>query len=277
MAEKPYLSPTQIDSFTRCGEAYRRRYVEKERIPPGIALLKGTSVHKGAEANNLQKLETRQDLKAQDIVDVAAAEFDSRASKEDVTLAEEEQSRGKSIVLGEALDSTVRMAGAYAGLVAPKYQPQLVESRQKIEVPEAAHDLLAILDLVDEKDAVVEIKTAGKTGKQEDWDNSVQLSIQALTMVALKGKAPSSIQVEQIVDLKSGPKVVTWQTTRSKPDFDALIQRYSQVSKAITAGIFTPATPGAWWCSPKFCGYWRSCKFVNSERKEAAAKAELGG
>lgn len=277
MAEKPYLSPTQIDSYTRCGEAYRRRYVEKERIPPGIALLKGSSVHKGAEINNLQKLTTHHDLKAQEIVDVAAADFDQRANKEAVTLTEEDESRGKSIVLGEALDSTVRMAGAYAEKVAPKYQPQLVESRQKIEVPEAAHDLLAILDLVDDKDAVVELKTAGKTGKQDDWDSSVQLTIQALTMVAAKGKMPSALKVEQIVDLKSGPKVVSWETHRSKPDFDALIQRYSAVSKAITTGVFTPATPGAWWCSSKFCGYWRTCPYVNSERKEAAAKAELGG
>ena len=43
--EKPYLSPSQMGMYCRCGEQYRRRYIEKEIIPPGFALIKGGSVH----------------------------------------------------------------------------------------------------------------------------------------------------------------------------------------------------------------------------------------
>lgn len=41
-----YLSVSQLDTFTRCGEQFRRRFMEGECIPPGIAARIGSGVHK---------------------------------------------------------------------------------------------------------------------------------------------------------------------------------------------------------------------------------------
>jgi hypothetical protein len=38
MNDKPALSISQLDMLSRCGEQYRRRYIEHERLAPGVAL-----------------------------------------------------------------------------------------------------------------------------------------------------------------------------------------------------------------------------------------------
>src|SRR5580700_2286114 len=77
---KPFLSPTQLEMFSRCGEQYRRRYIEHEIIPPGIAMAKGKGFHAGAEHNMRQKLETGVDLSVAEIVDVAVTSFEAETS-----------------------------------------------------------------------------------------------------------------------------------------------------------------------------------------------------
>jgi hypothetical protein len=47
--------------FQRCGEQYRRRYLENEIIPPGISARIGSGVHKAAEINFRAKIQTGED------------------------------------------------------------------------------------------------------------------------------------------------------------------------------------------------------------------------
>ena len=65
-----------------CPERYRRRYVNQEIVPPGISLIRGTSVHKGAEHNHRQKIKSHIDLKKKEILEIVDAEFDNRKNKE---------------------------------------------------------------------------------------------------------------------------------------------------------------------------------------------------
>lgn len=273
--EKPYLSPTQIDSFTRCGEAYRRRYIEKEIIPPAFAMIKGSAVHVGAEANFKQKIESKVDLPAKDIVDMAAASFDGKLKVEGVLMTEEEESEGKDKVLGRAKDSTVRMAGKFAEVVAPQYQPIAVEEKVRLVLPDAPRDILGIMDIVI-PGAVQDLKTSAKAKTQDEIDGNVQFTTYAALYLARYGKLPDKIIIDNVIDRvtpKTGKTTTDHQrltTTRGKADFNALAARINTVTKGIEAGMFMPATPGAWWCSAKSCGYFRSCGYVNSERKAAS-------
>lgn len=289
--KKPHISPSQLNTFENCGEAYRRRYLEGERIPPGVAAIRGGSVHKGAEMNFKSKLLTRVDLPRKDIVDRSAAEFDARLKLEGVFLAPEEASRGKEIVIGEEKDSTVRLAGLFADQVAPSYQPTAVEETIRIELPESPRDILGILDLTAVQlnpesmieplpetiplmpEGIVDYKTSKKTKPQREFDTSAQLSIYDLAYRARYGRVPAFIKVEQLVDLKSGPKRVTNTTTRTTPDFKAAVARINVMMTGLEKGAFMPANPGSWNCSPKWCGYFPTCRFVNSERKAASEDA----
>lgn len=277
--EKPYLSPSQIDSFTRCGEAYRRRYIEKEIIPPAFAMLKGGAVHVGAEENFKQKIESHQDLPTKDIVDIAAASFDGKVVSEGVLLSEEEESVGKEILQGKAKDSTVRMAEQFSKSVAPLHQPIAVEEKVRLALPGAPRDLLGIMDLVVDG-GVQDLKTSAKKKLQDDVDSSVQFTTYAALYRTKYGKLPERIIIDNVIDRmteKTGKITSEHQqlvTTRSTADFNALAARINTVTQGIEAGMFMPATPGAWWCSAKSCGYWRTCAYVNSERKAAAEASE---
>ena len=268
---KPHLSPSQLEMYCKCPEQYRRRYMEGEIIPPGIAALQGKGFHGGAEANMRQKIESHRDLKATEIQELAAVSFDE-AAKGGYCLSAEEELRGAKAVLADAKDTTIVMAGAHAVQQAPDYQPVLVEEKIRIELPSATHDLLGIIDLADDKDRVTDFKTSGKRKSQADADSSVQLTTYHAAFKARMGRDPSEVRLDTMVKTKRNLERDVVSSTRQPKDFQALANRINVVSQSIQLGIFPPTTPGVWWCSGKFCGYYPTCPYVNSERKEAAEK-----
>ncbi len=56
MASSDHFSVSQLSMFQRCGEQYRRRYMEGDIFPPGLALVTGRATHKSAEVNLKQKV-----------------------------------------------------------------------------------------------------------------------------------------------------------------------------------------------------------------------------
>lgn len=270
-AVKPHLSATQLESYCRCPEAYRRRYLEREVIPPGIAIIQGKSFHSAAATNFEQKIESRADLPVEMFKEAAAAAFDEER-KNGFCLTSEEESLGIGKVMGAALDKTVELIELHAKEQAPDYQPILVEEEVRIPLP-GERDLLAIIDLADELDRVTDFKSASKRKPQSEADGSVQLTIYAAAFQRHTGRPPSELRLDTAVKNKEPVRqVLTTQRTRS--DFEALANRINAVSLGIAKGSFPPATPGAWWCTSKWCGYWHTCPYVNSERRAAAESAE---
>jgi hypothetical protein len=270
-----------MDSYTRCGEVYRRRYIEKEIIPPGFSLIKGTCVHTAAEEDFKQKIESKENLPAEQLVELAAASFDGRIKAEGVFLTEEEESIGKSKLMGEAKDSTVRMTREFAKSIAPRYQPVAVEEEFRIVLP-GKRDILGRIDLRLES-GIQDTKTGAKKKNQSDIDGDVQLTTYAAAFQTITGKPPTDIIIDNVVDRMSEKtqKVTTeshtFKTFRDQKDFEALARRINTITAGIEAGMFLPATPGAWWCSPTSCGYWRTCPYQNSERRAAADAVESKG
>lgn len=267
---KPYLSNTQIELACKCPEAYRRRYIERDVIPPGIALMRGIGFHTGAKVNLRQKMKTHVDLPANEVVDAAVAEFEASIAG-GYMLTAEEASRGSTVVVGEAKDSLAKLSTCHAEKQAPEYQPILVEERIELSLP-GPRNLLGVLDLADERGVVTDFKTAKRSRNQNDAHDSVQLSIYAAAYEAKYGKPPAEVRLDVLVDLKKETKRQVLQSTRSKDDLVALANRVNTVAKLVEAGIYAPATSGAWWCSDKWCGYYRTCPYINPTR---AIEAEL--
>lgn len=268
MSEKPYLSATQLDSIARCGEAYRRRYIEGDKIPPAIAMIVGSGLHKGAEVNFRQKIESHSDLPASQIVDAAVAGFEAQVAG-GVSFSADEASRGMKNVLGEAKDAVVEFAKIHAREQAPDYQPVMVEQAVKIELP-GPRDLLGVIDLLDDQDRITDFKTAGKKKSQADADDNIGLSVYAASFQSIHKRPPALVQLDTIVRSKTKIERQVIQSVRTAADMDALANRINVVSRQIEAGIFPPATPGAYWCHKTYCGFYSSCKFVNGERKALA-------
>jgi len=262
--DKPYLSPSSLGMYFKCGEQYRRRYICGEIVPPGFALIKGSAVHSAAEENFKQKIKSHEDMSHADIVDIAAAAFEAKYIKDGVLVIDEDGEKSKEVLHGEYLDSTVSSAKSLADNVLPKYQPIATEEKVRLELPESSHDLLGILDLIYE-DGIQDLKNTSKKMNQADVDSGLQFTIYSALYRSKYGKMPKEIAVDNIVHKAGAKKAAEYQTiltTRSECDFTALANRMNAAIHGIRSEVFTPASPGSWWCGPKWCGFYHSCPHI---------------
>jgi len=283
---KPHLSPSSLATACRCGEQFRRAYIEGDRLPPGIAQTKGTALHGAAAINFGQKIESHEDMPAAEITEAAVAAFDGAVNNEAIEFTDEENSRGSRVVLAEAKDAVADMATVHAASQAPDYQPVLVEEAVRIVVPHSSHDLFGYLDLfahpadhlAGEPGAlkpsyVVDIKTAGKKKTQEDVDGSVQLTTYHAALEIL-GLMPAEVRLDVLVKTKTKTTRQVLSSSRNAVDYASLQARFDSVVAMKEAGVFLPATPDAWWCSERFCGYHSTCKYVR--RSSPLVTLDLG-
>lgn len=261
---KPKFSHSRLTALTMCGEAYRRRYIEHDKQPPRVNMAMGTSLHWAAQENFRQKIESHQDLPAEDIKDIAAGKF-SELENDGVGLTRDELRRGGVRVLGEALDKTIAIAGVYAKKIAPEYQPEFVEQQFTIELPNASHDLTGVIDLADDEQCVTDLKTTAKRMDADDAHHSLQLTVYAAGYQVLTGSPAKELRLD-VIQTWAKPSRRVLKTTRGPDDFGVLAARLNMALRSIDSGTFLPAAVGAWWCSDRFCGYWQTCPYVNARR-----------
>lgn len=256
---KPHLSPSSIGLFLRCGEAWRRRYVENEKIPPGIKQIRGSAYHAMAAVNFRQKINSHSDLLESDLMDLAAEAINNARRGE----WQHDEATDPKAAWAEAKDEVVNAASVFARQVSADYQPILVEETIKIGLPGASHDAMGILDMVDDRQRVTDHKTAQKAKSQQEADASLQLSFYAAAHRARYGIDPSEVRLDVVT---TGGKRQVLRSTRGYSDFQRLADVVNVMLASIAAGIFTPAEPTAWWCSERWCGYAKSCKYFAGKR-----------
>lgn len=263
--DKPYLSVTQLEMFAKCGEQYRRRYIEKQRIPPGVALVRGGAVHSAAEANLKQKIETAVDLKPSQVVEIADAAFSQRIAEGGLLLNPEEAARGMKVVAGEARDTVARLARLHAITQAPDYQPVAVEEAVRVRLPNSSRDLLCVIDVVDDQNRITDFKSTTKAPSQKDADQSIQLTAYHLAWGTKTRLPPSELRIDAAIDGSTSQRREVLKTVRTAEHVNSLGARFSATNQAIEAGSFPPAAIGTWWCSARWCGYWSTCPFVRGQ------------
>lgn len=272
---KPHLSPSAINSFSMCGEAYRQMYVEKKRIPPGLAAHKGRGIHAGAEANWKHKMLVGSDLSADQIVDASVQAFHLEIKKDGVMLLPDEVAAGQSVVIGKMVDRVARVARVFAMDVAPPLIPAAVEEWIRVGMNGSDYDVLGRIDMRTVEDVIWDLKTSGKAPNKTAADESLQMTFYALAFEVEHGRPVGGLEIQTIRDTgKTEPVALQPQkTTRSAADIQAFVNRINIMLRALKTGVFPPAAVGSWNCSPKWCAFWHECPYVNSERAAAAAEA----
>lgn len=255
-----------LTKLERCGEAFRRRYIEGEVVPPSPRMLRGTVVHRVASAAMLRKLEEHEIPSRQEAKDLAATEFEQQWAG-GVSFDAEPIEGSAALEKARSKDFAVDLSEFYVGGVAPSVEPIAVE--RHIEVRPKDSDLVihGTMDLVSRVaggEVVRDLKTSEKSPAKDTADRSQQLTMYALIRQAEVGALPVKLTLDYLVrtPARAERKHVPLDTTRDAQDVGTLVHRINTAVEAVKRGVFMPTAPDSWWCSPTWCEFYRSCAYV---------------
>lgn len=255
-----YLSASSISTYLRCGYQFKLRYVDGIIAPPNVAMTKGKAVHNTLEKYYGTVLEGGNRPEAKEIKDMSVEILEKEFKDNELNLPDEDK---REIEL---------ISESYIDNVAKDIHPVGVEEEVRYTTNSGV-DILAYLDLIHEKDDYIisDYKITGKKWGLKNLVNSLQFKIYALAT------GLDQIEVHNMVKTTKTPKVFNKQTEDGVWDIASnlriinysfvddreeafLEEQIEQVAKAISAGIFVPADPSDWCCSPDWCGYWNYCR-----------------
>lgn len=281
---------TKLSDLERCGEFFRRKHIEHDPTPGTARMARGSGVHAAAREAHVRQLRIREEAIEQGVDEatrklVVAAAVPSRAEAE--SIAEDEFNRridGGVMVYGEEESAGrvverargyARSVGAfYVGRVAPTLEPISVERRVVVRPRRSDGRPLTIhgqMDLIVADGSIDDLKTKEVAPQRSEARDSQQLSLYALLRYAETGKLPPSLVLNVVVQTpKRGDTYhVTQSTHRTLDDVRAVIGRIETAVRAVEAGVFVPAQQGlSWFCSPKWCPFFATCRYVNPRRTE---------
>jgi hypothetical protein len=249
--------------FLRCPAQFERRYINGEIIPPGIAARRGSATHKASEINHKQKIKSKVDMPVDALQDAARDEY-VRLVKDEGVFIPKEQVSEKDKLLAAGLDASTRLTKLYCEALAPKIQPILAEEKLEFDAGFSI-PLVGTIDILTVDNWMPDMKTADKSKSAGEADNSLQLSFYAGLVAHHTGNWPKKISLEILVNNKE-PKLQSLETTRGPEHWQSLLSRIDLMIQQIRAGLFPPCDPGAWICSPAWCGYYWTCKYSMKKR-----------
>lgn len=259
------LSVSQIGTFANCPEQWRRRYIEGEKLPPGIAAHVGTGVHKAAEVNWMKKIQTGHD-EPLDVIQDAARDGYKKAILNGIYVSPENKGTWRKEA-EEGVDRVVKMARVFREDFAPTIIPKYTEKKVVMTDPFLGVDWIGFIDLVTEDGRLSDLKTSARAWAQSRADSSIQATAYWRFLQEVEGAPPKRITFDVISCGKGAAKVTTLETSRQEEDWLMLQKRAKAMIRMVEAGIFPPAEPGSWLCGPKWCGYYWTCPYIPAHKK----------
>ncbi|MCP3967530.1 MAG: PD-(D/E)XK nuclease family protein [Lentisphaerae bacterium] len=256
------IHQSMINMASRCGEQFRRRYIEGEIILPSIAAARGTSVHTASEVNLTYKVVNQVDMPLNDLKDATRDGYID-VIKDGIFLSKGEQPSKKSL-LNNGLNDALRCTEIYHQYVAPQINPIAVEQSFKIDI---GLDL-PIAGRIDyqEQPIIGDLKTAARAWPKGKIFQELQPIFYSLAHEKLVGIRPEFVYNILIAPRNKEGKPTTAKYDEQRrvvtdQDYQMLIARIKVFLKMLKAGIFLPADPSGWICSSKWCGYYQTCPY----------------
>lgn len=250
-----FIRQSMLNLYCHCQEAFRRRYIEGEIIPPAIAMTIGTGVHKAAEINHKQKISSGMDMPIDDMLDAAADGFMEAVEADGVYFQGTRQELMKELGIAQTL--AVDVTKVYGREIAPQIQPIEAELTLYAQHPDLPIPFRGTVDVLDVRELCIDLKTARvkwRAGKERD---TVQPAIYRYMLFENFAR-----------DYDFGFHVMTYKgetqyipAPKSNQEMAYIVALCKSMMNSIRTGDFMPAVPGHWLCSDKWCGYWFSCKY----------------
>ena len=262
------IHQSMLNMAFRCGEQFRRRYLENEIIPPGIAAGRGTGVHYANRINLIQKIKSEIDLPLSDIQDATRDGYIGAFSN-GVYLSKDKLSQ-KEKLLNEGLNDSLRCSEVYLERVAPEIKPKAVEEPFNLDVG-LALPLAGTID-IEQENKLDDLKTSSKKWAEGQIEKEIQPVLYSFVHEKLTGNKP--LFRYHILIARRGkdgsPTSAGYDTQEiicTEKQYSALFAKLQIFIEMLQKGVFPPANSTSWWCnSPEWCGYYESCVYMGKEK-----------
>ena len=251
MEPKRATSVSRINTYLGCPLKYRFQYVDMIPRPWRVAAMAfGTSIHAAVEWFQRERLAGRSSELAE-VLRVFEADwyaqnveplvFSERESKDSLA----EKGRAMLQLYVESTNGT---------------KPVAVEQFFELDLadPETGEVLdvwlRGVIDLVEEGDTLIDLKTAGRTLEQGGLERHLQLSTYALAFFLQHGSIPK-LRLDMLLKTAK-PRLERHLTTRSIEDLGWTARLIREVALAIETEHFFPSP--SWRCTE--CEYFAHCQ-----------------
>lgn len=272
MDEKPQLHVSMLNTMSRCGIQFQRRYGARfgiwhteEIIPPSIALVTGISCHEAIEKNLTHKLDTGSLLPLLEAQEVARDSVTRATSMSEITLSEDE-AKDVGGTISKTIDTAVKLVSLHHVEIAPEIEPEAIEKPFVIEMEHYPVDLGGKIDVVEVGGNIRDTKTAGRTPAPTAV-KSLQMAMYSQAQKVLTGEFPEKVSLDFLVKTKK-PKAVILEAIPHAGWIQPLFRRIERAVEIIDAvkdgkQALTPANPDDWACSGRYCGYSSTCPYFS--------------
>lgn len=254
------LHVSGLNMLSRCGEQFRRRYVDGAKVAPGIAALIGTATDRSVMADLRNKIDAGELLPDEAVKDVARDALIAEWEK-GVVLDDDYAALGPKKAKALAVDKSVTLASLHHKEAAPSLEPTHLQREWVMDVQGLPIQLAGTIDIQEGARAIRDLKTSKKSPARDEADRSLQLTTYALAAHRFDGRTPERVGLTYLVHTKT-PKLVRLESRRTEEDFPHLVERIYQASRIIESGLFMPAPIDAWWCSVSWCGFHATCPYA---------------
>jgi len=245
------ISASQVNTYLGCSLKYRFQYVDKIPRPWRVAAMAfGTSVHAAVEWFHRERLAGRSPEFAS-VLQVFDADWYAQ-NTEPLVFSEKESKDSLAEKAKAMLQIYVESCnGAKPVAVEQGFELDLAdpETGELLEVR-----LRGIIDLVEEGDVLVDLKTAGRTLESGGLERHLQLSTYALAHLLQHGSIPK-LRLDMLLKTAK-PRLERHETTRSLEDLVWTARLIREVSLAIETEHFFPNP--SWRCTE--CEYFAHCQ-----------------
>ena len=259
------IHQSSLNMALRCGEQFRRRYIDNDIIPPGVAAGRGTGVHKANEINLKQKIVTQKDMSLEDLQDAARDAY-IQTFNNGVYVPKDMLSEKKKLI-NIGLNDTLRCTKVYIDNVAPIIKPIEIEKEFKLDVVGLELQLAGRMDY-QEAPVVGDLKTTTMKWQQDRIKNEIQVPFYSYVHRQETGINPT-FRYDVLIARRNKANEPTSEEYQpleylcSETDYKALFAKIKTFINLLKAGVFPPSNPTNWWCgSDKWCGYYWTCPYM---------------
>ena len=238
----PYLSLTQVQMYLRCGLQYWFRYIEGKKVPPRGAAIVGRACHRALEHDFKTALKEGVHEPVDVLLDVYNEAFKAESEREvlwDRETPEEGFKSGRAVLERFATNGMETIV------------PVAVEEEVELPLFDGIN-LKVVIDLEDIAEGILDHKITTRKINAQDFAGDLQLRVYSYA------KRQSRVGFNVLVRKKS-PEIQLLRGKLQEADWNWALNILGYVAQGIQRQVFLPAPPGAWWCSPQWCGYWEEC------------------